>query len=93
MSASVQLNHGLLFQCRAFANDDATPFEDTKKRGKPIVYLFGSRPFTAGLCLGVEKGMRGMKAGQIVACFGALELALRRRKNARALQTDHQLAP
>ena len=27
------------------------------------MYLFGGRPFTAGLCLGVEQGMRGMKAG------------------------------
>ena len=39
-------------------------FEDTQKRQKPIVYIYGSRPFTAGLCLGVEKGLQGMKAGE-----------------------------
>lgn len=38
-------------------------FEDTRTRSKPIVFLYGSRPFTAGLCLGVEKALRGMKAG------------------------------
>jgi len=40
-------------------------FEDTQKRQKPIVYIYGSRPFTAALCLGVETGMKGMKAGDI----------------------------
>lgn len=40
-------------------------FEDTRDRKKPIVFLYGSRPFTAGLCLGVEKGLQGMKAGGI----------------------------
>lgn len=44
---------------------DGKPFEDTQKRGKPIVFIYGSRPFTAALCLGVEKGMKGMKAGGI----------------------------
>lgn len=29
-------------------------FESTKARGKPIVYLFGSRPFTGGICAGEE---------------------------------------
>jgi FKBP-type peptidyl-prolyl cis-trans isomerase len=43
---------------------DGKPFEDTQKRGKPIVFIYGSRPFTAALCLGVEKGMKGMKAGE-----------------------------
>lgn len=48
---------------RAFANDSATPFEDTKARGKPIVFLYGARPFTAGLCLGVEQALADMKGG------------------------------
>lgn len=38
-------------------------FESTKARGKPIVYLFGSRPFTGGICAGVEEAMLSMKAG------------------------------
>lgn len=38
-------------------------FESTKARGKPIVFLFGSRPFTGGICAGVEEAMSTMKAG------------------------------
>lgn len=37
--------------------------EDTFARGKPIVFLFGGRPFTAGLCAGVEEALRTMRAG------------------------------
>jgi FKBP-type peptidyl-prolyl cis-trans isomerase len=38
-------------------------FEDTKLRGKPIVYFFGGRPFTAGMCEGTEQALATMKAG------------------------------
>ena len=38
-------------------------FEDTRQRGKPIVYLYGSRPFTGGMCAGVEQALAGMKGG------------------------------
>ena len=38
-------------------------FEDTQARGKPIVFLYGARPFTGGLCEGVEKALAGMRAG------------------------------
>ena len=38
-------------------------FEDTRARGKPIVFFFGSRPFTAGMCEGVEQVLGTMKAG------------------------------
>ena len=38
-------------------------FEDTKARGKPIVYFFKSRPFTGGMCEGVEQVLALMKAG------------------------------
>lgn len=37
---------------------------DTRQRGKPLVYLYGSRPFTNGICIGVEEGLAGMKAGE-----------------------------
>ncbi|KAL6752160.1 FKBP-type peptidyl-prolyl cis-trans isomerase [Haematococcus lacustris] len=38
-------------------------FDDTHTRGKPIVYLWGGRPFAGGLCAGVEEGMANMRAG------------------------------
>lgn len=38
-------------------------FEDTFARGKPIVYLFGGRPFQAGMCAGLEEALKTMKAG------------------------------
>ncbi|KAK9831804.1 hypothetical protein WJX74_009971 [Apatococcus lobatus] len=38
-------------------------FEDTQKRGKPIVFVSGSRPFTGGLCIGAEEGLAGMRGG------------------------------
>eukprot|EP00878_Enallax_costatus_P032060 GHUV01035154.1.p1 GENE.GHUV01035154.1~~GHUV01035154.1.p1 ORF type:complete len:189 (+),score=44.25 GHUV01035154.1:837-1403(+) len=47
--------------CRARAN--GVEYESTKSRGKPIVYLYGSRPFTGGMCEGVEQAMASMKAG------------------------------
>ena len=47
--------------CSGSANGQV--FEDTKQRGKPIVYFYGSRPFTGGLCEGVELGLQGMRAG------------------------------
>lgn len=36
--------------CRGRANGEV--FDSTKARGKPIVYLYGSRPFTGGICAG-----------------------------------------
>ncbi len=38
-------------------------FEDTKARGKPIVFRYGSRPFTGGLCQGVEEALSTMRTG------------------------------
>ena len=38
-------------------------FEDTKSRGKPIVFLDKARPFTGGLCEGVERALADMRAG------------------------------
>ena len=38
-------------------------FEDTKARGKPIVFLYGARPLTGGVCPGVEIALSSMKAG------------------------------
>ena len=52
---------GLCPICRATAN--GTEFEDTKKRGKPIVFRYGSRPFTGGLCQGVEEALASMRSG------------------------------
>lgn len=50
-------------RCRAMAND--VVFEDTRERGRPIVFLYGGRPFTGGLCKGVEEAMASMRAGQL----------------------------
>ena len=47
--------------CRAYANGEL--FQDTKKRGKPIVFILGSRPLTGGLCRGVEEALKSMRAG------------------------------
>lgn len=46
------------------ATADGQVFEDTRARGKPIVFLYGGRPFTGGLCKGVEEAMASMRAGQ-----------------------------
>eukprot|EP00983_Pelagomonas_calceolata_P043481 1138919-Pelagomonas_calceolata.AAC.2 len=46
---------------RAKANGEV--FEDTRARGKPVVVFTGSRPFTGGLCEGVEIAMESMRAG------------------------------
>ncbi|PNH03110.1 Peptidyl-prolyl cis-trans isomerase FKBP17-2, chloroplastic [Tetrabaena socialis] len=45
------------------ATADGVPFESTRARGKPIVYLFGGRPFTGGMCAGLEEAILGMRAG------------------------------
>ncbi len=38
-------------------------FENTKARGKPIVFIFGSRPLSGGMCPGAEEALSGMRAG------------------------------
>ncbi|PNW86711.1 hypothetical protein CHLRE_02g095097v5 [Chlamydomonas reinhardtii] len=45
------------------ATADGVEFESTRKRGKPIVYLYGGRPFTGGNCPGLEEALSSMKAG------------------------------
>ncbi|CAD7697294.1 unnamed protein product [Ostreobium quekettii] len=51
----------VVIQMRGTANGEV--FIDTKARGKAIVFIFGKRPFTGGLTLGVEEALRSMKAG------------------------------
>lgn len=48
--------------CRATAAGEQ--FEDTYKRGKPIVFIYGGRPFTGGLCQGVEEALSDMRGGK-----------------------------
>lgn len=38
-------------------------FVDTYDTGKPIVFIYKSRPFTGGMCQGLEMAMETMKAG------------------------------
>ena len=45
-------------------DDWGEPLHDTRAGpGKPLVFLFGSRPFKQGVCPGVEAALRGMRAG------------------------------
>jgi len=38
-------------------------FVDTYDTGKPIVSVFKSRPFTGGICEGIERALESMRAG------------------------------
>jgi FKBP-type peptidyl-prolyl cis-trans isomerase len=51
----------IVLHYKAYANGEL--FEDTYERNKPIVTLYGSRPFTGGLNKGVELALSTMKAG------------------------------
>jgi FKBP-type peptidyl-prolyl cis-trans isomerase len=51
----------VILDFKAYANDQL--FYDTKAEEKPVVLLFGTRPFTAGLCPGVELALSTMRAG------------------------------
>ncbi|KAL3153078.1 hypothetical protein ABBQ38_012098 [Trebouxia sp. C0009 RCD-2024] len=57
----VQKGYLMVVDFKAMA--DGVVFEDTHERGKPIVFLYGGRPFTGGLCKGVEEAMASMRAG------------------------------
>ncbi|KAL3141017.1 hypothetical protein ABBQ32_005532 [Trebouxia sp. C0010 RCD-2024] len=57
----VQKGYLMVLDFKAMANGGV--FEDTHERGKPIVFLYGGRPFTGGLCKGVEEAMASMRAG------------------------------
>ncbi|DBA87837.1 hypothetical protein WJX77_012294 [Trebouxia sp. C0004] len=56
-----QKGYLMIVDFRATADGDM--FEDTRERTKPIVFIYGGRPFTGGLCKGVEEAMATMKAG------------------------------
>ena len=43
---------------------DGKVVEDTHARDKPVVYLFGGRPFTGGLCQGAEEALSTMRVGE-----------------------------
>ena len=49
---------GMLVVVQYVGTADGAVFEDTRARGKPIVYLYGGRPFTAGLCAGGPRAGR-----------------------------------
>ncbi|WIA30933.1 hypothetical protein OEZ86_000983 [Tetradesmus obliquus] len=58
-----QPSKGLLVVLDYIGRADGVEFENTKARGKPIVLLFGGRPFVAGMSPGLEEALKGMKAG------------------------------
>ena len=51
----------MVLDYKGYANGQL--FEDTSARGKPIVFLYGKRPYSGGMCLGVEKALATMRAG------------------------------
>ena len=51
----------IILHYKGFANGEL--FEDTYARKKPIVSIFGSRPFAGGLCRGAEIALSTMRAG------------------------------
>ena len=56
----------VVLQLKGLATDssgDGSVFVDTSDTGKPIVFIYKSRPFTAGMCLGLELALEDMKAG------------------------------
>eukprot|EP01026_Neomeris_dumetosa_P055975 TRINITY_DN5109_c0_g1_i11.p1 TRINITY_DN5109_c0_g1~~TRINITY_DN5109_c0_g1_i11.p1 ORF type:complete len:297 (-),score=55.71 TRINITY_DN5109_c0_g1_i11:179-1069(-) len=55
--------------------EDGSVAEDTFARGKPIVLYFGGRPFTAGICAGIEEVLKDMKAGGVREVIVPPELA------------------
>lgn len=50
-----------VIQMRGEANGEL--YLDTRARGRAIVFIYGKRPFTGGLCLGVEEALASMRAG------------------------------
>ncbi len=61
----------VIMNYKGFANGKL--FEDTAARGKPIVIVFGGRPFTGGMCPGLEEGdggKGGMDLGRSVCVMG-----------------------
>lgn len=51
----------VVLNMKGYANGSL--FVDTSDTGKPIVFLYKGRPFTAGMCLGLEMALESMQAG------------------------------
>jgi len=54
---------------------DGKPLLDTKKRGRPIAFVFGKRPFQGLQCEGLEEGVVSMKRGGVRKLIIPPELA------------------
>ena len=54
-------------RCAHRASVNGKVVEDTKARDKPIVAIYGGRPYTGGLCQGVEEALSTMQAGKAQA--------------------------
>lgn len=59
---AVPAGYIVVLDYKGYANGQL--FEDTTARGKPIVFLYGKRPFSGGMCLGVEKALATMRVGE-----------------------------
>lgn len=51
----------IVLNIKGYANGSL--FVDTSDTKKPIVFLYKGRPFTAGMCLGLEMALESMQAG------------------------------
>lgn len=51
----------IVLDYKAYA--DGVLWEDTTARRKPIVFLYGKRPLSGGMCPGVEQALATMRAG------------------------------
>ncbi|CAL5219455.1 g1290 [Coccomyxa viridis] len=65
IGGGTSVNQGMLVILDYRATANGAVFEDTKARGKPIVFRYGSRPFTGGLCKGVEEALSTMRTGGV----------------------------
>ncbi|GMH40771.1 hypothetical protein BSKO_08675 [Bryopsis sp. KO-2023] len=54
---------GFLTVVDIVATADGVVFQDTRKKRRPFVFFYGARPFTAGLCYGLEEGLASMRVG------------------------------
>ena len=52
------------------SKSDGTLLIDTKQKGRSVIATFGGRPFSGGLCQGVEEALSSMQAGEVVCSPG-----------------------
>ena len=74
------------------------PWYNTYAEGKPIVFLYGSRPFAGGMCAGVEMALASMRAGgkriiEVPSQLGFGERGLQLRGTRHVSEKDARVEP